>query len=140
MKPEDGSPKMTDGEYEKLADFRYALRRFLQFSEQAAAGEGLTAVQHQALLAIRGREAGTTTIAVLAGRLCLKHHTTVELVQRLETAGLVVKLTAADDRRAVILKLSAEGSRRLERLTLAHRSELRQVGPEILQLLNQLHS
>lgn len=129
---------MTDSDYARLADFRFALRRFLQFSGKAAEAEGLTPVQHQALLAIRGREAGTTTIAVLAERLCLKHHTAVELAQRMEIAGLLKKFTSADDRRAVILQLTPEGARRLERLTLMHRAELRQVGPEILAIFNSL--
>lgn len=133
-----GSSKMTDSDFARLAEFRYALRRFLQFSGHAAEAEGLTPVQHQALLVIRGREAGTTTIAILAERLCLKHHTTVELVQRMETSGLLRKLTAAEDRRAVILQLTPEGTRRLERLTVMHRAELRQAGPEILELLNAL--
>ncbi|RYD37416.1 MAG: MarR family transcriptional regulator [Verrucomicrobiaceae bacterium] len=140
MNVPDDSGKMSGGDYARLADFRYALRRFLQFSEQAASTEGVTPVQHQALLVIRGREEGATTIAVLAERLCLKHHTTVELAQRMEAAGLLVKLASATDRRAVILKLSDKGARCLERLTAAHRAELRQIGPEILQALKALTS
>ena len=131
---------MSDADYTRLADFRHALRRFLLFSERAAAAEGLTAAQHQALLVIRGRAAGTTTISVLAERLCLKHHTAVELTQRLEAAGLVEKQADPADRRAVILALSPEGAARLERLTLTHKSELGQIGPEILTLLQSLHA
>lgn len=130
---------LADADYTKLANFRYALRRFLHFSEQAAAGEKLTPQQHQALLAIRGRATGTTTIGTLAERLCLKHHTVVELVQRLETAGLVTKHTSPEDRRMMVLALTMEGSARLERLSRAHRDELQHLGPEIVNLLASLH-
>ena len=136
--PESSEP-LADADYAKLAEFRHALRQFLFFSEQAAAGEKLTPQQHQALLAIRGRTPGTTTVGVLAERLCLKHHTVVELVQRLESAGLVTKKSSPDDRRAVLLSLTQEGSARLERLSRAHRAELQRIGPEILERLTQLH-
>lgn len=131
-------PLLTDSDYKRLADFRYALRRFLHFSERAAAQEGLKPQQHQAMLAIRGREAGTTTVGVLAERLKLRHHTTVELVQRLEVAGLVAKHPAPEDRRAMVLELTPEGSARLERLTRVHRNELKHLGPEISTFLSTL--
>jgi DNA-binding MarR family transcriptional regulator len=129
---------LTDADYARIADFRHALRKFLSFSEQAAADEGLMPQQHQALLVIRGREAGTTTIGVLADRLCVKHHTAVGLVQRLEAAGLVNKQPSAYDRRVIVLQLTAEGSARLERLTQAHRAELKDLGPEMIALLSKL--
>lgn len=134
----DSNDPLTDADYTRLADFRHALRRFLHFSEEAAAGEMLKPQQHQVLLVIRGRETGTTTIGVLAERLCVKHHTAVELVQRLETAGLVTKHTSPTDRRAMVLALTVEGSARLERLTRAHRNELKQRGPELLEFLSLL--
>ncbi|MFD0893450.1 MarR family transcriptional regulator [Luteolibacter ambystomatis] len=131
-------PLLIDSDYKRLADFRYALRRFLHFSERAAAQEGLKPQQHQALLAIRGREAGTTTVGVLAERLKLRHHTTVELVQRLEAAGLVSKRPSPEDRRAMVLELTLEGSARLERLSRVHRTELKHLGPEIVNFLSTL--
>jgi len=134
----DSPSSLSDSDYARLADFRYALRRFMHFSERAAASEGLKPQQHQVLLAIRGRAAGSTTVGVLAERLRLKHHTTVELVQRLEAAGLVTKHAAPGDRRSMVLELTPEGSARLERLSLAHRSELKHLGPEILKLLSTL--
>lgn len=129
---------LSDANYAQLADFRHALRRFLYFSEEAAAGEGLKPQQHQTLLVIRGREKGTTTIGVLAERLCIKHHTAVELVQRLEIAGLITKHPSPTDRRVMVLELTAEGSARLERLTRAHRKELKQRGPELIAALSRL--
>jgi DNA-binding MarR family transcriptional regulator len=135
----ESNEPLLDADYAKLADFRHALRRFLHFSEQAAASEKLTPQQHQALLAIRGRAPGTTMVGVLAERLCLKHHTVVELVQRLESAGLVTKKASPSDRRAMVLALTPEGSARLERLSRAHRNELKHLGPEIVNLLASLH-
>ncbi len=132
------TPPLSDEDFARLADFRYGLRRFLQFSENEAAGEGLTGQQHQALLAIRGNAAGPTNVGLLAERLCLKHHTAVELVQRLEKAGLLTKRTSPDDRRAVLLDLTAEGAGRLDRLARSHRSELARLGPEIVRLLTAL--
>ena len=132
------SPRLTDTDFERLADFRYALRRFLFFSEEAAAKEGLTPQQHQALLVVRGNTAGYTSIGTLARRLCLKHHTVVELVQRLENAGFITKQTSPEDRRSVILDLTDEGQNRLDRLGLNHREELRHIGPEIIKRFSKL--
>ena len=129
---------MADFDYIRLADFRHVLRKFLNFSEKSAAAEGLAPQQHQALLAIRGREAGTTTVGILAERLCLKHHTTVELVQRLEKAGLVAKRPSPSDRRAIILELLPEGEARLDRLSRSHRTELQQLGPELIRHLSSI--
>ena len=129
---------MADSDYIRLADFRYVLRNFLNFSEKSAATEGLAPQQHQALLAIRGREPGTTTVGILAERLCLKHHTAVELVQRLEKAGLVAKRPSMSDRRAIILELLPEGEARLDRLSRSHRAELQQLGPELIRHLSSI--
>lgn len=131
----DGIP-LTDSDFTRLADFRHGLRKFLQFSETAAAAEGLTPQQHQALLAIRGHAGAAMNVGVLAERLCLKHHTTVELVQRLEKAGLVAKRPSPEDRRAVLLELTAEGAARLGRLSRCHRDELTRFGPEIAAMLS----
>lgn len=129
---------LLDADYARLADFRYALRRFQSFSEEAAATEAITPQQHQALLMVRGRESGTTSIGILAERLCLRHHSAVELVQRLETAGLVTKDASAADRRVIVLTLTEEGLARLERLSLTHREELRRLGPELIASLSAL--
>ena len=129
---------LTDADFARLADFRHDLRRFLHFSEQEAAAENLTPQQHQALLVIRGRAPGTTTVGVLAERLCLKHHTTVELVQRLEKAGLLTKRPSPDDGRLLVLEATAEGVARLDRLTRSHRAQLGLLGPEIMNLLSDL--
>lgn len=131
-------PPLTDTDYQRLADFRHALRKFLYFSEQAAATEGLTPQQYQAMLAIRGSDVGPPNVAILADRLCLKHNTVVELIQRLEKSGLVHKAPSPGDGRAVVVMLTDEGHQRLGRLALSHASELKHIGPEILKRLAKI--
>jgi DNA-binding MarR family transcriptional regulator len=131
----DAKP-LASSDFTRLADFRHGLRKFLHFSETAATAEGLTPQQHQALLAIRGHAGPVMNVGVLAERLCLKHHTTVELVQRLEKAGLVAKRQSPDDRRAMLLELTAEGAERLDRLSRCHRDELARFGPKMMELLS----
>ena len=130
--------RLTNADYVRLADFRYALRCFLEFSQAAAAKEGLTPQQHQAMLVIRASPGETATVGRLAERLRLRHHSAVELAQRLEVAGLISRQVNPDDRRAILLQLTAEGAGKLETLTHSHRSELKQIGPGILELFESL--
>lgn len=130
--------RLTDADFQRLADFRHALRRFLHFSEQAASAEGLTPQQYQAMLAIRGSSVGLPNVLTLADRLCLKHNTVVELIQRLEKSGLIHKHPSPDDGRSVVLGLTAEGLARLDRLALNHTAELKLIGPEILKRLSKI--
>jgi DNA-binding MarR family transcriptional regulator len=130
---------LRTADYLRLASFRHALRRFLQFSESAAAGAGLTAPQHQALLAIRGVPDGTpVTINDLARRLLIKHNSTVGLVDRLVEQGLLGRRPMAEDGRKVRLELTRAGERVLQRLSSAHRAELKRIGPELYRLLGEL--
>lgn len=133
-----GNKELTDGDYRKLADFRYELRRFLDFSANAASCEGLTPQQHQALLAIRGNAAPPSSVGYLAERLKIRPNTAAELAQRLEQAGFITRRENEADRRAMDLELTAEGKRRLDALTLAHRRELSQLGPVMRELLESL--
>lgn len=130
---------LSDTDYQRLADFRHALRKFLHFSEQAAAAEDLTPQQYQALLAIRG-SVDPPNVALLAERLCLKHNSVVELIQRLEKSGLIRKKPSPDDGRSVVVELTAEGLTRLDRLAVSHTAELRHIGPEILKRLSKISS
>jgi DNA-binding MarR family transcriptional regulator len=132
------SKKLSDADYVRLADFRYALRCFLEFSETAAAGEGLTPQQHQALLVIRASPGSMASISRLAERLRIRHHSAVELANRLESGGLIVREISTEDRRAVNLRLTEDGEGRLDRLTRVHRGELRQLKPEILGMLHSI--
>lgn len=132
------SPPLNKADYELLAEFRYNLRKFLGFSEAAAAEHGLTPQQYQALLAIQGfpgRE--WVTVGELAEQMQVRHHSAVGLVDRMEKLGLVRRAIAADDRRRVEVSLTAKGLRTLEKLYRVHREELRRAGPRIIGLLRR---
>jgi DNA-binding MarR family transcriptional regulator len=130
---------ISKAEYESLAEFRYALRLFLRFSEEAAQRAGLTPQQHQALLAIKGfPKRDHVTVGELAERLQLRHHSAVGLVDRLVAARLVVRRPDTADRRQVYLALTPRGTAVLQRLSAAHREELRRVAPQIESILERL--
>ena len=119
------APAMTKEEFEALAQFRYELRRFLRFSEQATHVQGVTPLHYLLLLQIKGYPGRDwATITELAERLQAKHHGVVSLVTRCEEAGLVRRSTSAEDRRRVEVRLTAKGTKLVERLAVLHRSEL----------------
>lgn len=135
--PETAGIDLDRADYERLAEFRYLLRRFLAFSENAAEGAGLTAQQHQALLAIKGyRDASPMTVGNLAERLAIRPHSAVGLIDRLEANRLIRRNTGATDRRQVLIQLTAKGERLLRRLSVAHRDELKRLAPLLRSLLN----
>lgn len=118
-------PGLTKQQYHALAQFRFGLRRFLNFSEAAAAIEGLTPQQHQLLLSLKGSEGNECpSIKELAERLMLRHHSAVELVHRTEAKGLVSRLADPNDRRTVRIAVTPAGEDVLERLTRRHVEEL----------------
>lgn len=133
------SDRLSDHQYQVLARFRYALRQFLRFSEDAAQEVGLTPQQHQALLAVKGfPERRQMTLSELAERLQIRHHSAVGLVNRLTGGGLLERIADTDDRRQVFVRLTADGERVLARLSAAHRAELRHIGPTLNLLLEDL--
>ena len=112
-------------DYRSLADFRSVLRQFLAVSDAAAHAAGLTSQRYQALLAIRVRkDSGSMSVGELAEQLLVKPHSAAELVNRLETAGLVRRAADPTDRRRVLLSLTEEGERRLSDLAHAQFREL----------------
>jgi DNA-binding MarR family transcriptional regulator len=116
-----------------MAEFRHQLRRFLRFSELAAPAAGLEPQQYLLLLALRGLPQGMQpTVGVLAERLQLRHHSTVELVDRLERRGLVMRSRNARDRRQILLRTTPRGGRVLRQLAQHHREALRMVGPHLM--------
>ena len=129
--------KLTDAEYGALARFRAALRVFLRFSEDAARDAGVTPNQHQLLLAIRG-SVTRPTISDVADSLQLRHHSTVELIDRAVEAGLVERETDATDRRRQRLALTRKGARVLASLSATHREELRRFREEMAEVLREL--
>jgi DNA-binding MarR family transcriptional regulator len=125
-----GVQQLTGEDYENLLAFRTSLRRFLHWSQTEARAVGLTPAQHQLLLAIKGHP-GVRGPAVgdLAGYLLLRHHSTVELVDRAETAGLVERWADDDDGRVTRVRLTAEGETCLAQLSAAHLDELQNLRP-----------
>lgn len=119
---------MTKAEFEVLAAFRYQLRRFLRFSEEATRRHGVTPLQYQLMLQLRGFPGRDwATVAELAERLQAKHHGVVALVSRCEAAGLVRRGASRSDQRRVEVHLTPAGRQCLERLARLHRDELRSV-------------
>jgi DNA-binding MarR family transcriptional regulator len=123
-------------DYQALADFRYEIRCFLNFSERLVRAAGIEPQQHQALLAIKGLPAHrVATVGVLAERLLIQHHSAVELVNRLEAKGLLQRTRGVADRREVVLTLSRRGEALLKRLTRPHHAELQSARPKLLAAL-----
>src|SRR5262252_2609185 len=116
-----GTTSLTSRDYRALADFRYQIRRFLYFSEEAARRAGLEPQQYQMLLAIRAlEETDHSTIGDLAGHLLVRHHSAVGMIDRLEERGLVERIRDAEDRRQVRVRATADGESVLNRLAGIH--------------------
>ncbi|WP_283136306.1 MarR family winged helix-turn-helix transcriptional regulator [Rhizohabitans arisaemae] len=128
--------RLSDHEYAELLKFRAGLRRFLRWSEERAAEVGLTAAQHQLLLAIRGHsDSRGPTIGELAAYLCTRHHSTVQLIDRVEHLGLVIRNRGEGrDRRIVRLLLTEKGKGKLALLSAPHLEELRRLAPLVTTL------
>lgn len=131
--------RLDEGAYRTLADFRYLVRRFLEFSQRAARQAALTPRQHQALLAIKGFAGDRPpTIGDLAERLCIRHHSAVELVDRLAAAGLVQRQHDPQDRRRVFLGLTATADQQLAGLAAVHLEELHRLRPALREILDRI--
>ncbi|MCC8400832.1 MarR family transcriptional regulator [Paraburkholderia sp. MMS20-SJTN17] len=118
--------KLVKSDFEQLSNFRYQMRRFERFSEQAAQNEGITPLQYLLLLHIKGYpEREWATVGELAERLQAQHHGVVALVSRCEALNLVRRQVSETDRRQVEVHLEKAGERVLERLAELHRAELR---------------
>lgn len=130
---------LSDRDYARLLAVRSRLRRFEHWSAEQAAGEDLTASQHQLLLAVRGHEGDAgPTIGEVAEYLRVKHNTAVGLVDRTAEAGLLERVRDSTDHRIVRLQLTGSGSRRLESLSAAHLEELSRLTPLFEALLSDL--
>ena len=123
------SEPLTKSEFEALARFRFGIRRYLRFSEEAVRSLGLTPQHYQLLLALKGfPDREWATVGELADRLQLRHNSVVELVNRAERQGLVRRSSHPDDARAVRVLLTPDGEELLKRLGPLHRDELRRMG------------
>ncbi|MGC1451658.1 MAG: MarR family transcriptional regulator [Candidatus Sulfotelmatobacter sp.] len=131
--------KLSLSDYQALAEFRYQIRKFLRFSEQAVEAAGMERGQYQLMLAVKGMPEGVRPrIRELANRMQIQHHSAVELINRLETGGYVRRERAQDDRREVLLALTSKGEQVLAELALHHHDELRRAAPDLVAALRRL--
>jgi len=126
-------------DYRALAAFRYSIRKFLRFSEEAARQAGIEPQHHQLMLALKGLPDGTrATVGELAERLQIQHHSSVELINRLVEQGLVQRKRSGEDRRQVLISLTARGERMLRELSIHNRQELQASAPELIAALRSV--
>ena len=129
-------PELTRTDFEHLLEFRSRLRRFQRWSEEQARAAGLTHVQHQLLVAVKGHPGSQPpTVRDLAGYLLLKHHSTVELIDRTEAAGFVRRAPDTADGRLVRVRLTGRGERVLDELTPSHLAQLHSLAAVLDQLV-----
>ncbi len=126
-------------DYQALAEFRYELRKFIHFSEQTARAAGIEPQQHQLLLVVKGMPEGKSpTISSIAERLQLQHHSTVELIDRLEERELVRRQRDELDQRRVLIQITPQGEEVLQELSLHNLEELQTAAPALVRTLNAL--
>jgi DNA-binding MarR family transcriptional regulator len=131
--------KISPEQYIRLAEFRYRLRRFLHFSQEAAQRAAVHPQQHELLLVLAGqREEAEVTVTTVAERLFLRHNSTVELVDRCVNLGLVTRREDAMDRRRSLLRLTARGEELLQLLAPYHLRELEEFGPRLIEALSSI--
>lgn len=131
--------RLTLTDYRALAEFRFQIRNFLHFSDQAVEDAGLERGQYQLMLAIKGLPEGVRPrIRDVADRMLIQHHSAVELINRLEAGGYVRRERAAYDRREVLLALTAKGERVLAELALHHHNELQEAAPALVAALRKV--
>lgn len=134
---ESGGGWLSESEYQALAQFRYHIRRFMRFSEDAAREAGLETQQYQLLLAIKA-EPAAPSMGEIAERMQIQHHSAVELVNRSEQNGLVRRNASQTDRRKVMLQLTPKGERVLRQLASHHRAALSTMAPTLVEALEQV--
>ena len=126
-------------DYAQLAAFRHALRKFLRFSELAAAEAGISGQHYQAMLVVRAcPDHERITINDLAQQLLIRHNSAVELVDRLVEEDLLTREASPSDRRKVELHLTARGRQVMAKLAAVHRRELQRIGPILKQFFAEL--
>ncbi len=132
-------PEFSLSDYRRLADVRCAIRQFLHFSEEAARQGGLEPQQHQLLLAVKGLPEGIRpTITALSSRLCLRHHSTVELINRMADRGFVVRRHSPEDRREALIDLTPRGEEALRELSILHWQELQKQESALSETLRRI--
>jgi len=139
MRTTSSQTDVTPSDYQALAEFRYQIRRYLAVSDQAAEAEGLPSQQYQLLLALKGLPAGMeATITNLADRLGVRHHSAVELVDRLEKRGLVKRERSDVHRSFVFVRVTKDGESMLRKLVASRKVDLKVAGPILVKTLTTL--
>jgi DNA-binding MarR family transcriptional regulator len=134
-----GGSRLADEYYRAMSEFRHQIRRFQRWSEESAQQAGVEPQQHLLLLSIRGLSPGKKpSIRILADRLLLKHHSVVELVDRSERMGLVRRVADRNDRRQVMVELTAKGERTLQKIFVQNREKLRSQANELIEALTRI--
>jgi DNA-binding MarR family transcriptional regulator len=132
---------MKPGDYQALAEFRHQIRKYLRFGEEASRAAGMEPQQQQLLLALKGLPANSpATIGGIAERLQIRHHSAVELADRLEKGKYVRRLAADEDRRQVLLELTAKGEQTIEGLSRSYADELQTLAPALAGSLRRILS
>ena len=133
------SAELTRADFQRLAEFRFQLRRFLHFSSAAAEESGLRPQQYQLLQCVSGMpDELEPTIAHVAARMLLKHNSAVELVDRTIEQGWLRRVGDPIDHRRIFLRVTPQGERVLESLAAYHLEELEQAGPELIRALRRV--
>lgn len=131
--------ELSTPEYRALAELRYRIRKFVREGDGVASDAGLEPQQYLLLLMIRGIPAGQeATVSLLAERLALKHHSVVELIDRMETHGYVRRSRSQEDRRSVLVSLLPRGEKLLEQVAQHRISELRASGAALVGAIGSL--
>jgi DNA-binding MarR family transcriptional regulator len=139
MAKSQNKPRVTLADYRALAEFRYQIHRYLGLSDQAARSAGLLPGQYRLLLIAKGLPDGIEpTIGNLAERLGLRHHSTVELVDRLAQRGLIYRERSEHHRSFVFVRITAKGEKLLQKLVVSRKKELQKAGPILVKALNTL--
>jgi DNA-binding MarR family transcriptional regulator len=130
---------LSTQDYAALAELRYQIRCFVRFSEEVSRNTGLKPQQHQLMLTLKGLPEGTRpSVGEIAKRLQIKHHSAVELIDRLVAGGYVRRHRGGADRREVLLTLARKGENILRKLSLQHLAELRVQGPALVTALERV--
>lgn len=133
------APALDVAHLQRLAEFRFQLRRFLHFSQTAAEQAGLRNQQYQMLQCVGGMPDDVEpTIANVAARMFLKHNSAVELVDRTIEQGLLRRTSDPEDHRCILLRVTPQGERVLASLAEFHTRELEQSGPELVRALQRV--
>jgi DNA-binding MarR family transcriptional regulator len=134
----DLADQVSQEDFEALAAFRLEIRRYMAFAHDAAESCGITMQQHQAMLAVRAAADRSLTVGELADVLFLRHHSAVELTNRLVKLGLVERRKDARDARKAVVVLTENGLATLSALAASHVGELRSHGPTLVRALSRL--